>query len=267
VTRITGHRISGERGASHIKEVPLKRLFALTFVLVLGLSLVGMAQGKVAVVLDVGGRGDLSFNDMGFKGTDQAAIDFGLEMTEVQSTSAADYVPNLRNLSRTGEYDLIIGVGFLFTDAMAEVAAEFPEQKYCIIDSVVMADNVMSIIFRENEMSALIGALGAIAAYEHGLLRYATSKLRAIEGLRIIGEADQKAGLVSFVLDAVHPHDIGTMLDAEGVAVRPGHHCAQPVMERYGVPATARASFAMYNTFDEIDVLAEAIQKTIAMFG
>jgi len=145
----------------------LKRLFALTFVLVLGLSLVGMAQGKVAVVLDVGGRGDLSFNDMGFKGTDQAAIDFGLEMTEVQSTSAADYVPNLRNLSRTGEYDLIIGVGFLFTDAMAEVAAEFPEQKYCIIDSVVMADNVMSIIFRENEMSALIGALGAIAAYEN----------------------------------------------------------------------------------------------------
>ncbi|MEA1938143.1 MAG: aminotransferase class V-fold PLP-dependent enzyme, partial [Pseudomonadota bacterium] len=86
-------------------------------------------------------------------------------------------------------------------------------------------------------------------------------------GLRIIGEADQKAGLVSFVLDAVHPHDIGTMLDAEGVAIRAGHHCAQPVMERYGVPATARASFAMYNTFQEIDVLAEAITKTIGMFS
>ncbi|MBT8045646.1 MAG: cysteine desulfurase [Pontiella sp.] len=109
--------------------------------------------------------------------------------------------------------------------------------------------------------------LGAIAAHEHGLLEYATAKLRQINGLRIIGEADQKAGLISFVLDAVHPHDIGTMLDAEGVAIRAGHHCAQPIMERYGVPATARASFAMYNTFQEIDVLAEAIQKTIKMFA
>jgi cysteine desulfurase/selenocysteine lyase len=109
--------------------------------------------------------------------------------------------------------------------------------------------------------------LGAIAAHEHGLLVYATSKLSAIDGLRIIGEAEQKAGLISFVLDAVHPHDIGTMLDAEGVAVRAGHHCAQPVMERFKVPATARASFAMYNTFQEVDQLAEAIKKTIGMFS
>lgn len=109
--------------------------------------------------------------------------------------------------------------------------------------------------------------LPAIAAHEHGLLVYATSKLKQIDGLRIIGEASQKAGLISFVLDAVHPHDIGTMLDAEGVAVRAGHHCAQPVMARFNVPATARASFAMYNTFDEIDVLAEAIVKTIGMFS
>ncbi|MEI6892606.1 MAG: cysteine desulfurase [Pontiella sp.] len=108
--------------------------------------------------------------------------------------------------------------------------------------------------------------LGAIAAHEHGLLVYATSKLQEIDGLRIIGEAEQKAGLISFVLDAVHPHDIGTMLDGEGIAIRAGHHCAQPVMERYNVPATARASFAMYNTFQEIDVLAEAIKKTIKMF-
>jgi len=108
--------------------------------------------------------------------------------------------------------------------------------------------------------------LGAIAAHEHGLLVYATHKLREIDGLRIIGEADQKAGLISFVLDGIHPHDIGTMLDAEGVAVRAGHHCAQPVMARYGLPATARASFAMYNTFTEIDVLADAIRKTIEMF-
>jgi len=108
--------------------------------------------------------------------------------------------------------------------------------------------------------------LGAIAAHEHGLLEYATSKLKQIDGLRIIGEADQKAALVSFVLDTVHPHDIGTMLDAEGIAIRTGHHCAQPVMEHFKIPATARASFAMYNTFAEIDVLAEAINKTIGMF-
>ncbi len=109
--------------------------------------------------------------------------------------------------------------------------------------------------------------LGSIAAHEHGLLEYATTRLRQIDGLRIIGEASQKAGLVSFVLDRVHPHDIGTLLDAEGVAIRTGHHCAQPVMERFKVPATARASFAMYNTFEEIDVLAEAIVKTMGMFS
>jgi cysteine desulfurase/selenocysteine lyase len=109
--------------------------------------------------------------------------------------------------------------------------------------------------------------LGAIAAHEHGLLEYATSRLKQIDGLRLIGEADQKAGLVSFVLDNVHPHDIGTFLDADGVAIRAGHHCAQPVMERFKVPATARASFAMYNTFKEVDVLAEAITKTIGMFS
>ncbi|VGO17990.1 aminotransferase class V-fold PLP-dependent enzyme [Pontiella sulfatireligans] len=109
--------------------------------------------------------------------------------------------------------------------------------------------------------------LSAIAAHEHGLLEYATMELKQIDGLRIIGEADQKAGLVSFVLDTVHPHDIGTMLDAEGVAIRTGHHCAQPVMERYKIPATARASFGMYNTFQEIDVLAKAIDKTIGMFA
>ncbi len=108
--------------------------------------------------------------------------------------------------------------------------------------------------------------LGAIAAHEHGLLEYATTKLKSIAGLRLIGEADQKAGLISFVLDGIHPHDIGTLLDGQGVAVRAGHHCAQPVMARYGVPATARASFAMYNTFQEIDVLADAISKTIEMF-
>jgi cysteine desulfurase/selenocysteine lyase len=109
--------------------------------------------------------------------------------------------------------------------------------------------------------------LGAIAAHEHGLLEYATLKLREIDGLRLIGEADHRAGLVSFVLDAVHPHDIGTFLDAEGVAIRTGHHCAQPVMTRYNVPATARASFGMYNTFQEVDKLTDAVVKTIGMFS
>jgi len=108
--------------------------------------------------------------------------------------------------------------------------------------------------------------LESIAAHEDELLRYATEKLQEIDGLRIIGEAAQKAGLISFVLDKVHPHDIGTILDSRGSAIRTGHHCAQPVMERYGVPATARASFALYNTRDEVDALAEGIIKAIGMF-
>jgi cysteine desulfurase / selenocysteine lyase len=109
--------------------------------------------------------------------------------------------------------------------------------------------------------------LDAIAAHEQALLAYATEQLDRINGLRIIGQAPQKAGLISFVLDQVHPHDIGTMLDADGIAIRTGHHCAQPVMERYNVPATARASFGLYNTFDEIDTLAIAIEKTIHLFS
>ena len=123
-------------------------------------------KGKVAVILDVGGRGDLSFNDMGFKGTDEAARDFGLEMIEIQSATAADYLPNVRNAARSGQYDLIICVGFLLADALATVAPEFPEQKFAIIDAVVNKSNVMSILFAENEGSALVGALsGMVAAY------------------------------------------------------------------------------------------------------
>ncbi len=146
----------------------MKKLFALTLVLVMGISLLGLAAGKIAIVLDVGGRGDLSFNDMGFVGTDKAAQDFGYEMTEVQSATAADYLPNFRNLARTGNYDLIIGVGFLLGDAMGTVAAEYPDQKFAIIDSVVDAPNVMSIVFRENEQSALIGALAGLVAADNG---------------------------------------------------------------------------------------------------
>ncbi len=146
----------------------MKKALVLLMVLVLGVSLAGLASGKVGVVLDVGGRGDLSFNDMGFKGTDQAAADFGLEMDVAQSSTAADYLPNLRNMARSGNYDLILCVGFLLGDALTAAAEEFPDQKFAIIDSVVDAPNVMSIVFRENEQSALIGALAAMTAAEKG---------------------------------------------------------------------------------------------------
>jgi cysteine desulfurase/selenocysteine lyase len=106
-----------------------------------------------------------------------------------------------------------------------------------------------------------------IAAYEAELLSYATVKARSIKGLRIIGEADHKGAILSFVLDKIHPHDIGTMLDSLGIAIRAGHHCAMPVMDFYKVPATARASFAMYNTKEEIDVLMTGIESLIEVFG
>jgi len=106
-----------------------------------------------------------------------------------------------------------------------------------------------------------------IAAYEAELLDYATEQARQIEGLAIIGEAEEKGAILSFVLGKIHPHDIGTMLDSLGIAIRAGHHCAMPVMEFYGVPATARASFAMYNTKQEIDVLMEGIKSLIKVFG
>ncbi len=105
------------------------------------------------------------------------------------------------------------------------------------------------------------------AAYEAELLRYATERVSAIEGLRIIGTAKNKASVLSFVIDEIHPHDIGTILDQEGIAVRAGHHCAQPVMQRFKVPATARASFAFYTTKEEIDVLAQTIEKVIEIFS
>jgi len=109
--------------------------------------------------------------------------------------------------------------------------------------------------------------LEKIAAYERELLDYATDALCAIEGVRVIGTAKEKAGILSFVIDGVHPHDIGTILDYDGIAIRTGHHCAMPVMERFGVPATARASFAFYNTKEEVDVLVQAIHKVIEVFS
>lgn len=106
-----------------------------------------------------------------------------------------------------------------------------------------------------------------IAAYEAELLDYATEKAQQIEGLKIVGEAVEKGAILSFVLDKIHPHDIGTMLDSQGIAIRAGHHCAMPVMDFFQVPATARASFAMYNTKQEIDVLMYGIEQLIEVFG
>ncbi|NJD30784.1 MAG: cysteine desulfurase [Gammaproteobacteria bacterium] len=109
--------------------------------------------------------------------------------------------------------------------------------------------------------------LDRIAAAEHDLLEYATARLAGIPGLEIVGTAPHKAAVVSFTLRGVHPHDIGTILDTEGVAIRTGHHCAMPVMDFYGVPATARASFAFYNTRDEVDRLVSALHVAQEMLG
>ena len=105
------------------------------------------------------------------------------------------------------------------------------------------------------------------AAYEHELLEYGTEQLQAIEGLRLIGTARQKASVLSFLLDNIHPHDIGTVLDTQGIAIRTGHHCAQPLMQRFQIPATARASLAFYNTRAEIDALVEGIHRTFEVFS
>jgi cysteine desulfurase/selenocysteine lyase len=113
-----------------------------------------------------------------------------------------------------------------------------------------------------------ISAIGLdqISRHEADLLEYATGRLNMIPGARIIGTARNKASILSFVLEGVHPHDIGTIVDREGVAIRTGHHCAQPVMERFCVPATARASFAMYNNLEDVDALIHALERVHAVF-
>lgn len=115
------------------------------------------------------------------------------------------------------------------------------------------------------DMMSAVG-LDAIARHENDLLSYATERLLTLEGLRIIGTAPDKAGVVSFIFDDIHPHDVGTIVDREGVAIRTGHHCTQPVMTRFGVPATSRASFAFYNTRSEIDVLVDALNGVMELF-
>ena len=106
-----------------------------------------------------------------------------------------------------------------------------------------------------------------IKEHERILLEYATQKIAQVPGLRIIGTAKEKTSVLSFVLENIHPHDIGTFLDFEGVAIRTGHHCTQPLMKRFNIPATSRASFAMYNTKEEVDVLVNGLKKIIEVFG
>jgi cysteine desulfurase/selenocysteine lyase len=114
-----------------------------------------------------------------------------------------------------------------------------------------------------------INAIGMdrIQAYEQELLAYGTAALLDVPGVTLIGTAPRKASILSFVMDGVHPHDLGTIVDREGVAIRTGHHCAQPVMDRYGIPATARASLAMYNTREDIDALVAALHTAKKVFG
>ena len=109
--------------------------------------------------------------------------------------------------------------------------------------------------------------LDRIGAYEHQLLEYGTELLSGLSNIRMIGTAKEKSGILSFVMEGVHPHDIGTILDTEGIAVRTGHHCAQPVMERFGIAATARASLAFYNTKEEIDALVKGIDQVLEVFS
>lgn len=109
--------------------------------------------------------------------------------------------------------------------------------------------------------------MSAIHAHEHELLAYATERIGDIPAVRLVGTARQKAGVLSFVMEGIHPHDIGTILDMEGIAVRTGHHCAQPVMDRFGIPATVRASFGLYNTKEEIDALVRGIEKVRGILG
>jgi cysteine desulfurase / selenocysteine lyase len=114
-----------------------------------------------------------------------------------------------------------------------------------------------------------VSALGfdRVAAHEQAVLTYATERLSDIPGLRIIGTARKKASILSFVLENAHPHDVGTVLDEGGVAVRAGHHCAQPLMERFGIAGTARASFGLYNGFDDVDQLVEGLRRVKEIFG
>jgi cysteine desulfurase / selenocysteine lyase len=126
--------------------------------------------------------------------------------------------------------------------------------------------NVGGVLGMETAMNYILEkGYDAIAAHENALLAYATKQLKNIEGLRIFGESPNKASVISFLVHEIHPYDLGTLLDKMGIALRTGHHCAQPIMDFYNIPGTVRASFAMYNTFEEVDMLIQAIKKASTM--
>jgi cysteine desulfurase/selenocysteine lyase len=175
------------------------------------------------------------------------------------------------------------GIGVLYGKAALLAALPPYQSGGDMISSVSFAQTVYNVIPYKFEagtpnIAGTIGlgaaidyvhALGLdiLGAYEQELLRYATDALSRLPGLRLIGTAKEKAAVLSFVLDGLHPHDVGTVLDQEGIAVRTGHHCAQPLMDRFGVPATTRASLAFYNTREEIDALVKGIQKVKEILG
>lgn len=126
--------------------------------------------------------------------------------------------------------------------------------------------NVGGVLGMETAMNYILEkGYDAIAAHENALLAYATKQLKNIDGLRIFGESPNKASVISFLVHEIHPYDLGTLLDKMGIALRTGHHCAQPIMDFYNIPGTVRASFAMYNTFEEVDMLIQAIKKASTM--
>jgi|GEM_PF-200941 len=163
---------------------------AILLWLATSVAVIGMGDKKVAIVLDVGGSGDQSFNDMALAGARKAATDLGLEVDIINTASAADYLPTIRTLARTGQYDLILTPSPLLANAIAEVSSEFPIQKFCIIDSVVDGDNVMSVAFRKHHMSALIGALGALVAYQYGFGTFGV-----VLGIETPGQRNVEAGV------------------------------------------------------------------------
>jgi cysteine desulfurase/selenocysteine lyase len=175
------------------------------------------------------------------------------------------------------------GIGVLY--GKEEILAEMPPYQGGgdMISSVTFEKTTYNVVPYKFEAGTpdIAGAIGLgaaleyisrmgmdrIAAHEHDLLTYATEQVGALPGVRLIGTAKERAGVLSFVMEGVHPHDLGTILDREGIAIRTGHHCAQPVMDRFGIPATARASFAVYNTRQDVDALVEGMRKAHEVFA
>jgi cysteine desulfurase / selenocysteine lyase len=175
------------------------------------------------------------------------------------------------------------GIGVLY--GKEELLAEMPPYQGGgdMISSVTFEKTIYNVVPYKFEAGTpdIAGAIGLgaaldyvmalgmdrVAAHGQDLLNYATEKVGAIDGVRLIGTAQHRAGVLSFLVGDIHPHDLGTILDREGIAIRTGHHCAQPVMERFGIPATARASFAVYNTREEVDALVSGILKAREVMG